>query len=333
MSAAPSPPPELLEAWSERMLDTAPGERAALRDELAARHPEFRAALSRLFQRIGGVDRLLEVSYALPPAATDPLSIAGHRVLRRLGQGAFGTVFLCQQEHPVSRQVAIKVARGAVDPELLRRFHVERQLLASLSHPSIAQIYDAGQLPDGLPYFVMEFVDGSPFTDLCVKRRLDTGQRLRLFADLCRGIDHAHRRGVVHRDLKPGNVLLVELDGALQPKIIDFGIAKALTPPDDGEARTDTGRVMGTPGYMSPEQAGGRSDLVDARTDVFALGVMLYELLTGDLPWPRGALRETDTEPARPSVRITRDSRQDPGDGGGRRLAARVRGDLDWITL
>jgi serine/threonine-protein kinase len=330
-------PDSLLDEVTAVLLAAPEAERGAVCERFAQRHPQHRAALLRLLRRLCGAERLLADSFAPPSRQADPASLAGHRVVRRLGEGAFGTVYLCQQEQPVERLVAIKVIRpGHGEGELLRRFHGERQVLASLSHPAIAQVYDAGCLPDGRPYFVMEFVDGVPITQCVRDRHLEPPRALRLFIDLCHGVEHAHSRGVVHRDLKPGNVLVVDSEPHGQPKIIDFGIAKALQAAREGDgARTETGRVMGTPGYMSPEQAAGRVDEIDARTDVFALGVMLYELLTGDLPWPRGALHETRTDPALPSVRITRNARRAPGSdpASARRQAAAVRGDLDWITL
>ncbi len=302
---------------------------------LVAEHPQHAASLRQLAADLGGAEGLLDSTYPTDKdeAATD---IGGHRVIRRLGAGAFGMVFLCAQETPVVRQVAIKVLRpGAGDQKTLRRFAAERQLLAALNHPAITQVFDADELPDGRPFFVMEYVDGVPIRSYCEARQLPCRDRLHLFIELCRGVAHAHKRGIVHRDLKPANVLVVDTDNGPMPKIIDFGIAKALFASDDAAGpRTDAGRVIGTPGYMSPEQAAGRNAEVDERADIFALGVMLYELLTGVLPWTQGA-SATDTEPVRPSARVTTSTSATIAmpSSQRRQLVAELRGDLDWITL
>ena len=339
MTAGEPPHAELPEDLSERAADqiiaVTGAARTAVLDALIAAHPRYEAGLRRLCAELSGAERLLACTY---PGLDDesPTHIGGHCVLQRLGEGAFGIVYLCAQEHPVVRQVAVKVLRpGAGDDKTLRRFAAERQLLAALNHPSITQVFDAGVLPDGRPFFVMEYVDGATFRQYCERAGLSRDDRLRLFVDLCRGVAHAHSRGIVHRDLKPGNVLVVDGEAGPLPKIIDFGIAKALSAPTDGEGpRTDAGRVIGTPGYMSPEQAAGRTDEIDARADVFALGVMLYELLTDALPWDQGAAA-TDTEPQRPSARVGSSTHGTHAvePTSRRRLAAALRGDLDWITL
>ena len=328
-------PATLVDAAMERFYAAAPAERAQVLAALLAEHPAHAAALQRLFARIGAAERLLDRSF--PDAEDDlPATLGGLPVHARLGEGAFGVVYRCEQSTPVVRPVAVKVLRpGAGDRHTLQRFAAERQLLASLSHPAITHVYDAGHLPDGRPFFVMEYVDGLPLVTYCERRALDCPARLRLFVALCRGVAHAHERGVVHRDLKPANVLVVEHDGVAQPKIIDFGIAKALSP-DVSRAlespATDAGRVIGTPGYMSPEQAAGHGHRVDPRADVFALGVMLHELLTGELPWPRGA--DLAATPPLASVRLGTRARTAPATESARlqRFASRVRGDLDWIV-
>ena len=198
-----------------------------------------------------------------------------YRIERLIGQGGMGAVYLASQTEPVRRQVALKLCRERrLSAEELSRFLVERQVLARMSHPAIAQLLDAGTLEDGSPYFVMEYVEGGRLLDFVQRRALALESRIRLFCDFCHGIEHAHRRGVIHCDLKPSNLLVVEVEGRLQPKVIDFGIARAMA------AEVEAGHYAGTPGYMSPEQAMGVADL-DTRTDVFSLGILLYELVSG----------------------------------------------------
>ncbi len=327
----PELPDELADRAAERLLGVVGAERDAELAALIATHPAHAAGLRRLHTDLGAAARLLDGTY---PDRDEPMAthIDGCRVIRRLGEGAFGIVYLCSQERPVVRRVAIKVLRpGAGDQSTLRRFSAERQVLATLNHPSITQVFDAGEMPDGRPYFVMEYVDGTTLRRHCDERSLSCRERLQLIVALCRGVAHAHTRGIVHRDLKPGNVLVVDTEAGPMPKIIDFGIAKALFASAHGDGpRTDAGRVIGTPGYMSPEQAAGAANEVDGRADVFSLGVMLYELLVRQLPWAQGAAA-TDTEPVRPSLRIT--SSTDREIAPARQLAAELRGDLDWITL
>lgn len=217
--------------------------------------------------------------------ATPGSDFAGFRILRPLGAGGMGQVFLAEQSVPVVRRVALKLMRAAVvTPELAARFGIEQQALARLEHPNIARLYEAGATQGGFPWFAMELVDGAPLTDYADDHRLSIAQRLALFHAVCDGVRHAHRRGILHRDLKPSNILVANVDGAAQPKIIDFGIAKALDAPA-GATLTDT-ELIGTPAYLAPEAldvASGGADL-DTRVDVYALGVILYELLVGYRP-------------------------------------------------
>ncbi|HEX5053239.1 MAG TPA: serine/threonine-protein kinase [Planctomycetota bacterium] len=329
----------------ERVLDEAlaklvaeDGEHARRRalDELVVAHPEHRDELAALHESIARAGRVLARTFATAPA--EPERVDAYRVVRRLGEGAFGVVYLAEQDEPIRREVAIKVLRpGAGDRGTLLRFAAERQLLATFKHPAIAGILDAGALPDGRPWFAMEYVDGTPITRWCDEQRLPLVERLQLFAAVCDAVAHAHSRGVVHRDLKPANVLVTRCDGRAMPKVIDFGVAKALhaSAAAGGADATATGRVVGTPGYMSPEQQGGDHRAVDARTDVFALGVILYELLTGALPWPRGT-SSTTAGPVRPSTRVS--GERGPTVASARAtetktLAQRLRGELDWIVL
>jgi serine/threonine protein kinase len=328
-------PAALADAAAERLFAASATEWAATCDALVAEHPQHAAALRALYADLVATERLLAGSGPEPEAVPDP-RLGGYTVLRRLGAGAFGIVYLCQQTQPVQRQVAIKVLRaGSWDRGTLRRFAAERQLLAAMQHPAITQVFDAGELADGRPYFVMEYVPGVDLRSYCTSRQLPFADRLRLFLELCRGIAHAHHRGIVHRDLKPANVLVVDTEAGPRLKIIDFGIAKAIAGAHAGHEATDAGRVVGTPGYMSPEQAAGRAAEACARADVFSLGVMLYELLTGALPWPRGTTA-TDHEPVRPSARVaaaTTDTAGAKPPTTRTQKAAELRGDLDWITL
>ena len=277
-------------------------------------------------------------------------SIGPFRLMQRIGSGGMGEVWLAEQIAPVQRRVALKLIKpGMGSAHVIARFEAERQALALMSHPAIAAVFDGGSLPDGRPYFVMEFVPGEPITAYCDRHRLSMDDRIALFVQVCDGVQHAHQKGVIHRDLKPSNVLVTEIDGRVQPKIIDFGVAKAVAQPlTDRPFFTEMGVLVGTPEYMSPEQAEMGALDIDTRTDVYALGVMLYELLTGVRPFDSAALRRAgiegirriirETDPPRPSTRVTgvepsaveaaRNRDTQPS-----RLARQLRGDLDWITM
>lgn len=290
-----------------------------------------------------------------PPGAGAPdqsggeeRTIGPYRVLKRLGQGGFGVVYLAEQQVPVRRQLALKLVRPGLDcASLLARFESERQILALLDHPNIARFLDAGSSRDGHPYFAMEYVDGVPIDEHCDAHALSVEARVALFATVCDAVQHAHRKGILHRDLKPGNLLVGVSDGAPLPKVIDFGIAKALAPTADDLLLTGEGQLIGTPAYMSPEQISQGSMHLDTRTDVYALGVILYQLLTGVLPLrPRSSgadsidelrrlIREVDPPP--PSRRIAASAeglaaRARSCGMPARSLARRLRGDLDWIV-
>jgi non-specific serine/threonine protein kinase/serine/threonine-protein kinase len=260
-----------------------------------------------------------------------------------------GEVWLAEQSAPVKRQVALKIIKaGRYDKSALIRFDLERQALAMMDHPAIAKVFDAGSTAEGQPYFAMEYVVGLPITQYCDEKRLAPGERLLLFTKVCEGVQHAHQKAIIHRDLKPTNILVAEVDGKPVPRIIDFGLAKAISQqPEGGTLVTRAGGLVGTPGYMSPEQMDPMVADVDTRSDVYSLGVVLYELLTGVLAldakqWESKPFHEVlrqvhEEEPTSPSTRITTDPAAaaiaekrstDP-----RQLASMLRGDLDWITL
>ena len=215
--------------------------------------------------------------------------IGRYMLVRQLGEGGFGTVWLAEQFEPMHREVAIKFIKPGMDSrQVIAKFESERQTLAMMQHPNIAAVLDAGTTKRGLPYFVMELVRGEPITTYCDRHKLDIEARLRLFSRVCGAVQHAHLKAILHRDLKPSNILVEEVDGAPLPKVIDFGIAKAISPTADPASRAKstfslTGAVIGTPEYMSPEQASGDMD-VDVRSDTYALGAILYELLSGRPP-------------------------------------------------
>jgi serine/threonine protein kinase len=281
--------------------------------------------------------------------ASELRSIGPYRLIRKLGEGGMGQVWLAEQTAPIKRQVALKLIRvGRFDDSVLQRFYAERQSLALMDHPAIAKVFDAGATSDGQPYFVMEYVPGQLITDYCDSRRLKIRERLELFMKVCEGVQHAHQKAIMHRDLKPANILVVEVDGKPVPRIIDFGLAKAASPQLDGETlalMTQAGGWVGTPGYMSPEQADPGVMDVDTRTDVYSLGAVLYVLLTGSLPFETNKqrfdaflrrLREED--PVRPSSKVSADKQTSKHTAEARgaepkQLATLLHGDLDWITM
>ncbi len=242
--------------------------------------------------------------------------IGPYKLLEPIGEGGMGTVFMAEQTRPVKRLVALKLIKPGMDSrQVLARFEAERQALALMDHPNIAKVFDAGATEQGRPYFVMELVKGIPITQFCDERRLTPRERLELSIPVCQAVQHAHQKGVIHRDIKPSNVLVGLYDGVPVPKVIDFGVAKAtgqkLT---EATLFTGFGAVVGTPEYMSPEQAQLDNLDIDTRSDIYALGVLLYELLTGTTPLNRKRLKEAaflevlrvirEEEPPRPSMRL-----------------------------
>src|SRR6516164_7670212 len=264
----------------------------------------------------GDLEISLDPTPAGPAARPDVASIGPYRLMKKLGEGGMGQVWLAEQMAPIRRQVALKLVKvGMYDDSVLQRFHSERQSLAIMEHPSIAKVFDAGATRDGQPYFVMEYVPGLHITDYCDQKRLKICERLELFVKVCEGVQHAHQKMIMHRDLKPANILVTEIDGQPAPHIIDFGIAKAIGDHDPlATMLTRAGHFIGTPVYMSPEQADPDIRDVDTRSDVYSLAVILYELLTGALPFDptkwRNELRQDqvrklyEQDPQAPSIQF-----------------------------
>lgn len=275
--------------------------------------------------------------------------VGRYRLLERLGEGGFGVVFMAEQVEPVRRTVAVKVLKMGMDTDqIVARFESERQALALMDHANIAKVLDGGTTESGRPYFVMELVKGEPITAFCDRNKLRVNERLELFASVCAAVQHAHTKGVIHRDLKPGNVLVSFVDGVAVPKVIDFGIAKAVDRPLTDKAYfTEFRQLIGTPEYMSPEQAVGSRD-IDTRSDVYSLGVVLYELLTGATPFEATRLRSAayaeiqriiqEEEPARPSTRLSGSAEKLTTVATLRRatpneLTSLVKRELDWVVM
>jgi serine/threonine protein kinase/tetratricopeptide (TPR) repeat protein len=336
-------------AERQQYLDGACGSDPALRAEVeslleaSARAGSFLASPAAAAHLVATVDEL--------PVVERPGTVIGpYKLLEQIGEGGFGIVFMAEQTQPVRRKVALKVLKPGMDTaQVTARFEAERQALALMDHPNIAQVFDGGETAGGRPYFVMELVRGVPITRFCDEEHLAVRDRLELFINVCAAVQHAHLKGIIHRDLKPSNVLVTLHDGTPVVKVIDFGVAKAL-----GQSLTDrtlfTGfaQMIGTPLYMSPEQAGMSGLDVDTRSDVYALGVLLYELLTGTTPFDQERLKQVDydemrriireEEPPKPSTRIstlgqaaTTLSTQRKSDP--KRLRQLFRGELDWIVM
>ena len=276
--------------------------------------------------------------------------VGQYKLLQEIGEGGFGVVYMAEQPAPLRRTVAVKVIKPGMDTrDVIARFEAERQAVALMDHPNIAKVYDAGTTERGLPYFVMELVNGYPITEFCDTHRLSTSDRLRLFETVCRAVHHAHQKGIIHRDLKPRNILVSMHNGKPAPVIIDFGVAKAV----DRELTEKTlftayGQMIGTPQYMSPEQAEMTRFDIDTRSDIYSLGVLLYELLSGSTPLEAKRLSTTsyaemqrlirEDETPRPSMRLRTlgadlDAIARTRDSTASGLSRLVRGDLDWIAM
>ena len=335
--------------------------RPAYLDQATAGEPALRARVESLLQNYEAGDFLEQAAAPMPSPSTIDISdklggkpgdkIGRYKLLQQIGEGGCGIVYLAEQEEPIRRRVALKIIKLGMDTKsVIARFEAERQALALMDHPNIAKVFDAGATATGRPYFVMELVRGVKVTDYCDERGLSIRDRLDLFTQICGAVQHAHQKGIIHRDLKPSNILVTVNDGVAVPKVIDFGIAKAT-----GQQLTDKTlftafeQFIGTPAYMSPEQAVMTSLDVDTRSDIYALGVLLYELLTGKTPFDSTELmaigldemRRTirEKEPARPSTRLSTMARDDLGALARRRnldaprLVSELRGDLDWIVM
>src|SRR5271154_698735 len=243
---------------------------------------------------LGGYDSGIETVDTVTAGVSDDDDFGRYQILRPLGEGGMGSVYLAEQREPIRRMVALKVVKLGMDTsQVLARFANERQALAMMDHPHIARIFDAGATAKGRPYFVMEYIEGVPLTEYCDRNRIAIAPRLELFLAVCRAVQHAHQKGVIHRDLKPSNVLVMEQQGAPVPKVIDFGIAKATDQwAVEKTLLTQFGQMVGTPEYASPEQAELTTGDVDESSDVYSLGVILYELLVGAVPYDLASMRK-----------------------------------------
>jgi len=335
-----------LEELFARAVDLPRDERAAFLERECGADAELRARLDAL---LGQDERGTRGVLARQMFAGDPPPeerVDRYKLIEKLGEGGMGTVYLAEQEEPVRRKVALKTIRiGAGSADVLARFEGERQALALMNHPGIAKIYDGGVAASGLPYFVMEYCPGLPITEHCDRFKLSIEERIHLFRRVCDAVQHAHQKGIIHRDLKPGNILVTERDNQAVPKVIDFGIARAISGSLRKEQRELTGTgVIGSHLYMSPEQADPTGDDIDTRTDIYSLGVILYELLAGVTPFQHEHLEEfgfavlRDIDPPRPSKRLALQGDEAEGIAARRRTTERsltrtLRGDLDWITM
>jgi WD40 repeat protein/serine/threonine protein kinase/tetratricopeptide (TPR) repeat protein len=374
-----------LALFTEAVALTDPTERAAFLDRACAGNPDLRRRIDELLSGHARADNPLDRS-PVPPAgegtadiptdgataefgsdggtgtfndvptnrarshSTELGTVIANRytLVELLGEGGMGSVYRAEQTEPVKRAVALKLIKSGMDSKaVLARFDAERQALALMDHPNIARVFDGGTTEKGQPFFVMELVQGKALTDYCDQNQLSVKARLELFVSVCQAVQHAHQKGIIHRDLKPGNVLVATIDGKPTPKVIDFGVAKATELKLTEMSFADTGAIVGTPAYMSPEQADPSSMDIDTRTDVYALGVILYELLTGAPPidakqFKRGAILEMlrmvrEVEPPKPSTKLSA-AENLPNVAAARgiepaQLAKALRGELDWVVM
>jgi WD40 repeat protein/serine/threonine protein kinase len=345
------------EIFHEALARSHPDDRAAYLQQACDGNAELRASVEALLRANVGASGFMERPVSALAATVDqPISerpgtiIGPYKLMEQIGEGGMGLVFIAEQQRPVRRKVALKVIKPGMDSRaVIARFEAERQALALMDHPNIAKVHDGGETAEGRPYFVMELVKGVPITDYCDENRLTPRERLELFLHVCEAVQHAHQKGIIHRDLKPSNVMVMSHDGTPVPKIIDFGVAKAIGQQlTDKTLYTQLAQLVGTPLYMSPEQAGQSGLDIDTRTDIYALGVLLYELLTGTTPFAKERFHEVgydeirriirEEEPLKPSTRLstlgkaaTTVSAQRKSDL--KRLSQLVRGELDWIVM
>ncbi len=347
-------------------LDRTGDERRAFLDGACAGDPGLRAKIEALIAageegdaflssptadsgKAGGTGGMAGATMVSPPQEKPGTKIGPYKILQLIGEGGFGSVFMAEQEQPVKRKVALKIIKLGMDTkQVVARFEQERQALAMMDHPNIARVLDAGATELGRPFFVMELVKGDPIVEYCDKNNLSIGERLELFSQVCNAVQHAHTKGIIHRDIKPSNILVSMQDGRPSTKVIDFGIAKATNATlTEKTLFTEHRQLIGTPEYMSPEQAEGSLD-IDTRTDVYSLGVLLYELLTGTTPFSSGELRSAayaeiqriirEVEPPNPSTRLSQSAETIAGVAARRQTEPRklgviVRGELDWIVM
>src|SRR6185437_5634373 len=351
--------PNREETIFEAALKLPPDQRADYLQKTCGDDAALRARVEALLQANENAGGFMEppgrnktIVLSLPLEEKPGSRIGRYKLLQQIGEGGYGVVYLAEQEEPVRRSVALKVIKLGMDTRnVIARFGAERQALAMMDHPNIAKVFDAGATETGRPYFVMELVRGVKITDYCDEQRLSTRERLGLFMQVCHAIQHAHQKGIIHRDIKPSNILVTVNYGVPVPKVIDFGIAKATTDQllTDKTVFTAFEQFLGTPAYMSPEQAAMTSLDIDTRSDIYALGVLLYELLTGKTPFDAGellaigldAMRRTicETEPERPSTRLSTMTGNELGTTAQRRslgapkLVSELRGDLDCVVM
>src|SRR6266852_6085336 len=342
------------EIFSQALEKQPPAEREKFLAEACKGQPELRAQVESLLRAheqagdfLGQTIPLPSSDFEMQPPGT---MIGRYKLLEKIGEGGFGVVYMAEQQEPVQRKVALKIIKPGMDTrEVIARFEAERQALALMDHPNIARVLDGGATAESRPYFVMELVRGIPITEFCDQKNLPTAERLQLFIKVCQAVQHAHQKAVIHRDLKPSNILVTLYDGEAVPKVIDFGVAKAL-----GQKLTEKTlftafrQMIGTPAYMAPEQAEMSGVDIDTRSDIYSLGVLLYELLTGVTPFDKETLAKAaldeirrtirETEPPKPSTRlrtlgdklviIAKHRHTEPA-----ALSRLVQGDLDWIVM